>query len=264
VVAFDSASGKTVWESVGRDNWQGQPMIGWPGERTVAWRTTEKQASYSTPVAATFHGQRHLLCLTRQGLVSLNPTNGTVNFSFWFRSPANDSVNAMNPVVLGDKILLSAAYYKIGSVLLRVKPDGKGVEEVWRSTVLEVHWTTPILHDGYVYAFSGRNEPDAHFRCVEFNTGKLMWDRDESWAPHSTPTPGVYGRGSCIVADGKLIALGEGGLLGIFKLNPQKAEEICRWQVPQLHYACWAAPVLAEKRLFLRSEDALVCVNVGK
>jgi hypothetical protein len=47
-------------------------------------------------------------------------------------------------------------------------------------------------------------------------------------------------------------------------VNPEKAEEICRWQVPQLHYACWAAPVLAEKRLFLRSEDALVCLNVGK
>jgi outer membrane protein assembly factor BamB len=264
VVAFDPATGKTVWESVGRENWQGQPIIGSRAEQTVVWHTTEKQASYSTPVMATIHGQRHLLCLMRQGLVSLNPTNGTVNFSFWFRSPVNDSVNAMNPVVLGDEILLSAAYYKIGSVLLRVKAGGKGVEEVWRSPVLEVHWTTPILHDGYLYAFSGRNEPDARFRCVEYKTGKLMWDRDESWIPHSTPTPEVYGRGSCIMADGKVITLGEGGLLGLFKLNPQKAEEICRWQVPQLHYPCWAAPVLADKRLFLRSEDALVCLNLGR
>ena len=91
-----------------------------------------------------------------------------------------------------------------------MKPDGKGVEEVWRSTALEIHWTTPILHDGYVYAFSGRNEPDARFRCVEFATGKVMWDRDESWPPHSTPTPPVYGRGSALLADGKLIVLGEG------------------------------------------------------
>jgi outer membrane protein assembly factor BamB len=264
VAALDPANGRTAWESVGRDNWQGKPMIGWRGDQTVVWKTTDKQASYSTPVAATFHGQRHVLCLTRQGLVSLNPTNGSVNFSFWFRSPANDSVNAMNPVVLEDKILLSAAYYKIGSVLLRVKPDGKGVEEIWRSTVLEVHWTTPILDKGYLYAFSGRNEPDARLGCVEFNTGKLMWDRDESWIPHSTPTPEVYGRGSCIMADGKLIALGEGGLLGVFKLNAQKPDEICRWQVPQLHYPCWAAPVLSDKRLFLRSEDALVCLSLAK
>jgi len=264
IVAFDPKTGKTIWESVGQKNWQDQPMIGWPGERTVKWQSWEKQASYATPVAATIHGRRQVLCLMRQGLVSLNPTNGDVNFSFWFRSPANDSVNAMDPIVVDDLILLSAAYYKIGSVLLRVKPDGKSVEEVWRSTVLEVHWTTPIYSDGYLYAFSGRNEPDAHFRCVELKTGKLMWDRDESWPPHSTRTPAVYGRGSSILADGKLIVLGEGGLLGLFKANPQKAEEISRVQMPQLHYPCWPAPVLSGKMLFLRSEDRLVCLAIGK
>jgi len=239
-------------------------MTGWPAERKVKWQPWEKQASYATPVAVSIHGRRHVLCLMRQGLVSLNPTNGEVNFSFWFRSPATDSVNAMNPVVVDDLVLLSAAYYKIGSVLLRVKPDGKGVEEVWRNTVLEVHWTTPIYHGGFLYAFSGRNEPDAHFRCVELKTGKVMWDRDESWRPHSTPTPPVYGRGSCIMADGKLIVLGEGGLLGLFKVDPQKAEEISRFQVPQLHHPCWAAPVLWRKRLYLRSEDRLVCLNLTR
>jgi hypothetical protein len=200
----------------------------------------------------------------RQGLVSLNPTNGNVNFSFWFRSPANDSVNAMNPVVVDDLILLSAAYYKIGSVLLRVRPDSKGMDEVWRSTALEVHWTTPIYHDGFLYAFSGRNEPDAHFRCVEFKAGKVMWDRDESWAPHSAPTPSVYGRGSCILTEDKLIVLGEGGLLGLFRVNPQRPEEISRFQLPQLHHPCWAAPVLSRNKLYLRSEDRLVCLELRK
>jgi hypothetical protein len=45
----------------------------------------------------------------RQGLVSLNPTNGAVNFSHWFQSLANDSVNAMCPVVQVDLVLISAA-----------------------------------------------------------------------------------------------------------------------------------------------------------
>jgi len=263
IVALDPSNGKTVWESVGEKNWQGQPMMGWPGERTVKWQTWEKQASYSTPIAATIHGQRHLLCLMRQGLVSLNPTNGAVNFSFWFRSPVNESVNAMEPVVVDDQILISGAYYKIGSVLLKVKPDGKSVEEIWRSTALELHWNTPIYQNGFLYAFSGRNEPDARFRCVEFKTGKLMWDRDEKWAPHSTPAPDVYGRGSCIMADGKLTVLGEGGLLGLFKVSSQQAEEISRYQVPQLHYPCWAAPILSRKRLYLRSEGELLCLSVA-
>ena len=264
MVAFDASTGKTVWESVGKNNWEGVPMTAWPGERKVAWQAWEKQASYATPVLATIHGKRHLLCVMRQGLVSVDPATGAVNFSFWFRSRLNDSVNAMNPVVQDDMILISGAYYKVGAVLLRVKPDGKNVEEVWRSTALEIHWTTPILYDGYVYAFSGRNEPDARFRCVEFATGKVMWDRDESWPPHSSPTPPVYGRGSAILADGKLIALGEGGLLGLFKVNSQKPEEISRFHVPGLRYPCWAAPILANGNLYLRSEDRLMCFNVTK
>lgn len=264
MVAFDPQTGKTAWESVGQKNWEGVPMTGWPGEQKVKWRTWDKQASYSTPVAVTIHGKRQVLCLMRQGLVSLDPKTSAVNYSFWFRSHVNDSVNAMCPVVTDDKIFISAAYYKVGSVLLRVHQDNKGVDEIWRDTSMELHWTTPIYQNGYLYAFSGRNEPDAHLRCIEFLTGKLMWDRDESWAPHSTRTPEVYGRGSFILAEGKLIALGEGGILGLFKPNPKQPEEICRWQVPQLHHPCWAAPVLSHGRLYLRSEDHLVCLDLAK
>lgn len=281
MVALDPETGKTVWESVGKRNWTGQPMIGWPGERLVSWQEAEKQASYSTPFAATIHGKRHVFCLMRQGLVSVDPATGKVNFSRWFRSRLNDSVNAMSPMVVEDDLVFfSAAYYRVGSVLLQVRPDGHHFEEVWRSPrdererdprtgrptqpVLEIHWSTPINHDGFLYAFSGRNQPDASFRCVELKTGKLMWDRDESWVPYSSKTPPVYGRGSCIMADGKLIALGEGGLLGLFNVNSEKPEEISRYQVPTLHYPCWAAPVLSNKRLYLRNEDHLISIDLAK
>ncbi len=280
MVAFNAQTGKTVWESVGEKNWEGLPMFGWPGDRKVIWIKTEKQASYSTPFAATVNGKRTVFAMMRQGLVSLDPKTGAVNFSRWFRSTANDSVNAMSPVVVDDLVFFSGAYYRVGAVLLKVNPDGKSFEEVWRSPrqlremdpitktlippTLEIHWNTPVYHEGYLYAFSGRNEPDAHFRCVELKTGIVKWDRDEHWAPHSMEQPPVYGRGSALLADGKLIVLGEGGKLGLFKLNPEKPEEICSYQVPELHHPCWAAPVLSRKKLYLRSEDRLICLNIGK
>jgi outer membrane protein assembly factor BamB len=279
VVALDASTGKTLWENVGKTNWDGIRAIGWPGEEPYRWTGQEKLASYSSPIAATIHGRRHLLCLTRQGLVSVNPTNGAVNFSRWFQCRINESVNATGPVVWDDLVLISGAYYRIGAVLLRVKPDGNSFEEVWRSPkqtlernaardivepVLEAHWSTPILHNGFLYAFSGRNEPDASFRCLEFKTGQVKWTRDERWRPHSAAQPPVYGRGSLVLADGKLLVLGEGGKLGLFALNPEKAEEISSWQAPQLRYPCWAGPVLARKKLYLRSEDKLVCFDLGR
>ena len=279
VVALDPVTGKTIWESVGRQTWNGVTPIGWRTSKPYEWTGHEMLASYASPTPATIHGQRHLLCLMRQGLVSLNPTNGAVNFKRWFQCQVNESVNAMTPVVADDLILLSAAYYRIGSVALRVRPDGKSFDEVWRSPrnpferdpvsggyeapVLEIHFNTPVLLDGFLYAFSGRNEPDASLRCVEMKTGKLMWSRDEHWPAHSSRQPGVYGRGSLILADGKLIALGEGGKLGLFRPNPQQAEEICAWQVPSLKYPSWAGPVLANRKLYLRSEDHLVCVDLA-
>jgi outer membrane protein assembly factor BamB len=279
VVALEPETGKTLWESVGRPTWDGAPTFGWRGRGKYRWTGEEKMASYSSPIAATIHGHRHVLCLTRQGLVSLNPTNGEVLFSRWFQSPVNESVNAMCPIVSDDLVLISAAYYRIGAVLLRVKPDGRSFEEVWRSPetpgernpvtgrlvdpVLETHWNTPVLHEGFLYAFSGRNEPDATFRCVELKTGRLFWSHDERWPPHSTSTPPVYGRGSAILADGRLIALGEGGKLGLFAPNPARPEEICAFQAPQLQYPCWAAPVLANQRLYLRNEEKLVCFDLA-
>ncbi len=264
MVAFEAKTGKVAWENVGKTNWDGRPKTGWPGEPIFHWRNYEKQASYATPVIATVNGKRTAFCLMRQGLVSLNPVTGEIHDSFWFRARVEESVNAANPVVLSNEVFISSAYYKSGSVWLKVRPEDQKFEQIRRDLVLEIHWTTPILHNGYLYAFSGRNEPDSRFRCVEFASGKLMWERDERWQAYSTKTPDSYGRGSAILAEGKLITLGEGGLLGLFEANPKEAKEISRWQVPQLQYPCWAAPVLANKKLYLRSESRLLCLDFGK
>jgi outer membrane protein assembly factor BamB len=263
VVAFDPDSGRTLWQSVGGSTWEGQPMLGWPGERRVVWRETDKQASYATPVATTLHGRRIVFCLMRQGLVALDPADGQVLFRRWFRARVEESVNAANPVVVGHLIFFSAAYYRVGSVLLQIHADARAFDEIWQSTVLETHWSTAIHCDGYLYAFSGRNEPDARFRCVELRTGKLLWDRDESWR-RTSRQPDAYGRGSIILADGKLIALGEGGLLGLFAVDPAQPRELARFQVGELSYPCWTAPVLSDGRLYLRSEERLICLKLSK
>jgi outer membrane protein assembly factor BamB len=124
VVAFDAVTGKKEWESVGTDTW--------PPPRVRIQRDAPpgKLASYATPLAATIHGKRHVLCFMRPGLVSLDPETGETNFSFWFRSQLHDSVNAARPVVVDDYIFLSAAY-ETGAALLKVHEGGKGYDVVW-------------------------------------------------------------------------------------------------------------------------------------
>ncbi len=274
MVSFDAATGKTNWESVGQKDWEGVTKLGWPGEAPMKWTGYEKMASYASPIAVTVGDKRHILCFVRQGMVSISPTDGSVNFKRWFRPRVNESVNAMTPIVVDNHLFFSTAYYSDGSVVMEVQPDGSA-KEIWSTyqeqkkdrrhpPSMELHWSTPMHRDGYLYGFSGRNEPDAEFRCIELKTGKVKWTRNERWAKYSSKSPNVFGRGSIIEADNKMIAFGEGGLLGLFRFNSDKPDEISRWQVPELHYPCWAGPVLSDKRLYLRSEDRLIAVDMAK
>lgn len=279
VVAFDAATGKVVWEHVGKETWDGTPTDE-PGNRPYSWTGREMVVSYSTPICATIHGQRHLLCLMRQGLVSLNPRDGTERFHYWFRSRTHESVNAARPVVVDDQILLSAAY-ETGAALLKVQPDHRTYDVVWRNKRgLSTHWSTALYEKGYGYGFSGRHEDEAELQCIDWLTGELQWhtngfggDLADLGIEQATGrivdrTTGkpvqFFGRGSAIFADGKAIILGERGGLSLGQFTPEKYVEISSVKFPQMNYPSWAAPVLSRGRLFLRSESHIVCLDLLK
>lgn len=214
--------------------------------RTV-WKASDQKASYATPYCATIHGKRRVLHFGREGLVSIDAGNGKVNWSYPFRSRLVDSVNAAGPVVAGDLVFVSATY-RTGAVLLRVKPDGDGVEEVWKSQVMGNHWATSILDDGYLYGFDGRHSNDTTLKCVELKTGKQMW-----------AARGLL-RGSMIRADGRYILVSETGALVLAKLTPKGADVL--WNKEYLTYPTWIAPVLADKHLYIRNDKKLVCLDL--
>lgn len=276
IVAFEAETGKVVWESVGKDTWDGAETDQ-PG-RKFRWSDEEMLVSYSSPIVVTIHGQKHLLCVVRQGLVSLDPNDGKLRFKYWFRSRINDSVNAARPVVVEDQIFLSAAY-ETGAALLKVHPDNESFDVVWRNRRgMSTHWSTPIYQDGCLYGFSGRHEGEAMLQCVDLKTGDLIWEEngfhgdikdlrtnnsgdvvDQAGMPVT-----FFGRGSKIQVDGKYIILCERGMLVLAKLSREKCEQISKVKHPQMHYPTWAAPVLSRGRLFLRSEDYLMCLDVAQ
>jgi outer membrane protein assembly factor BamB len=217
----------------------------------------------------------------RQGLVALDPSDGSTNFRYWFCSRTYESVNAARPVVIDDKILLSNAY-RVGSALLQVAPDGMTVREVWKDERnLLAHWSTPIQVDGAIYGFSGRHEEEGELRCIDAATGDVVWqttgfegdtsqlaqDRatgsviDRSTGKH-VPFP-FYGRGSKIQVEDKFVVLGERGTLALVKIDPTKWIELSRAAYEQISYPAWTAPVLSRKRLYLRDEDSLLCVDLA-
>ena len=45
-------------------------------------------------------------------------------------------------------------------------------------------------------------------------------------------------------------------------IDSERSIELARFQLPDLNYPCWAAPVLSDGKLYLRSEKRLICLDV--
>jgi outer membrane protein assembly factor BamB len=228
----------------------------------VRWSVTDELASYSSPVAATLHGQRLGFAFMRGGLVAFDPATGKVGFTFPWRSTKLESVNAATPVVVGDRVLLSESYGP-GGVLLRVPRDG-GPEVVWkdpavqRQQSLRLHFMTPIVHEGTIYASSGSGAGDAELRAVSLETGEVLWRQ-----------PGL-GRATLLFADRHLIVLTEFGRLLAVRPNPKRYEVVADGTPSRpgasgeslLGNPSWAPPALANGRLYLRGKDRLVAFRL--
>ncbi len=283
VVAFDAKTGKTVWQAIGKETWDGAET-GWkaPEDPVYKWTGEEQIVSYSSPIVATIDGKRHLLCLLRHGLVSLDPKNGKLRFKHWFRSRSFESVNAARPIVIGDKIFLSGAY-RLGSILLAVNPDNLGVRVVWKnSRNMLTHWSTALHVDGYIYGFSGRHEQEGQFRCIDLESGKVQWstsgyDGELSELGQDPETGKIinrktkeeipwpfYGRGSKIQIGKNFLVLGERGTLALVTIDKDEFKELGRTWYEQIRYPAWAAPVLSRGRVYLRSEKSLICLDVAE
>jgi outer membrane protein assembly factor BamB len=225
IVAFDTETGKEVWKA------------------------TDDEASYSSPVAATIDGVRHIFFLTREGIVSLDPANGAVRFRKRWRSRNSASVNAAAPLVVGDLLFVSACY-DTGAIVHRVRKDG--FDEVWKNDEsLSNHYNTSIHADGFLYGIHGREDfREAKLRCVELKTGKARWTRE------------TIGCGSMLLADGHLILLEESGDLVLVEATPAAYREKARASV--LSRPCFAEVALANGRLFARDKNRLVCLDLRK
>jgi outer membrane protein assembly factor BamB len=215
----------------------------------VKYSSGDELASYSSPVITTINGKKTGLYFARGGLMAFEPQTGKTLFHYKWRAKSEESVNASNPVVVGDKVFISECYGP-GSAFLDLK--GGKPKEIWTDKEkdaidrsLACHWNTPIHVNGFVYGSSGRHTEDGDIRCIELATGDLKWRQKRTK------------RCSLVFVDGHFISLSEFGELALFKPNPEKYEEVSRWEVPDLDYPCWAAPVISNGILYLRGKGPL-------
>lgn len=208
----------------------------------LVWKSADNYgAGYSSPVAFDHGGKRCVAIFNGLGLVILAVADGKEICRFpW---DTNYDVNAATPLINGNEIFISSGYDK-GAALLRLAGDKP--EVVWQNKNMRNHFNTSVVWKGFVYGFD-----ESNLTCLEYKTGKPMWSQRG------------LGKGSLMMADGKLIILSERGELVIAEPNPEKYERISGAQV--LGGKCWTVPVLFDGRVYCRNAKGdLVCMSVKR
>ena len=212
----------------------------------VLWTATTDAASYSSGVAATILGRRYAVFLTRANLVGLDPADGQVRFQRAWSARQAASVNAATPIVVGNRIFVSAEYGPGAGVL---QFDGSKLADMWLSDeVLSNHYATSVLHDGRLYGFHGRQEFGPVFRAVDLQSGKVLW------------STGRFGAGSVTLAGNRLVIVRESGELVLAVASPTSFQQVAAAQI--LPETVRAYPALADGILYLRNDDTLVAVDL--
>lgn len=251
VAAFDQHTGKLVWGT--KHEWL---------------------ASYASPVVFPLRGKPRLLVFaggesdpTFGGLLCIDPETGKLHDAFPWRADMYTSVNASGPVKVGENRVYISEAYVIGGILLELGEDLNWTE-IWTAPKFGHHWTTPILHEGHLYGYPGRNEPDATVACLDVATGELKWSEDfggpyeEKILPSGQRSISAMFRACILKADGRLYALGEVGALEILDANPVKLAVAGK---TDLFYArsTWSLPVLSRGLLYVSQHERDMISGAG-
>jgi outer membrane protein assembly factor BamB len=206
----------------------------------VIWVSAKGPGAYATPVPLKIGSEQCLAILSRQSLIAVKAADGREVWSYPWKTDYD--VNAADPIVDGDKVFISSGYNHGGALL---KVDGQTPEKVWENKNLRNHFDSCVLWQGHLYG-----PDDNGLRCVAFESGDLKW------------TYSAFGKGSLMVADGKLVGLSEKGELIIAEPTPAEFKPIARAQV--LKGKCWTTPLLSNGHIYCRNAVGdMVCLDVS-
>ena len=219
------------------------------------WKSLDELVANSSPVVVTAGGRRQVIVWTGQSVTSLNPATGETYWAEPMTTSNND--DSATPVVEGNRLLVSG-------VMFELDPDRPTASVVWPASrviskrVLS-NTSSPFLRDGYIY--SARTA--GGLVCLAAATGKELWKVTTVMEPKNGDSIDLTMSGTT----GFLFT--DRGDIILAQLTPQGYREISRGHLldPTMPFGgrkyAWAPPAYANRRIFARSDEELVCASLA-
>lgn len=228
VVALNRFTGKKVWASSG----------------------FKEKATYCSPIVFDHSGNHLLATLTSTSIIGVNANSGEM---LWRVHQFQDNkIHANTPVYFDGKLLVSSASRKdsSGLVLLQLSPDGKKADIVWRNKEFINLMGGFILKDGFVY---GGAYLQPKWFCIDTKTGQTKYISKE------------IGGGPVVFADGLFYCYAEkDGEIALVAGDPENFKVISKFKVPLGVGQHWAHPVIANGKLYVRHNGALMVYDISQ
>ena len=281
VDCLDARSGKVIWEThldkqyeIGVLSCRGSPLIegdllilfvgAKPGACVMAldkqtgrevWKALNEPLSNSSPLIIVAGGKRQLIVWTGSSVTSLNPATGETYWREAMVTSSNDSIPT--PVIQNNRLLISG-------LMLELNADAPTAKVLWPETTaaskrILSNTSTPLLQGDYVYSAKSSGE----LVCLEAATGNQLWATTNvtglkfGASIHLTPNREVV-----------FIFTDEGNLI-LARLAAEGYHEISRAHLLKptsdlgTRKFAWIPPVFANRQIFARNDEELVCASLA-
>ncbi len=229
LAAVDCATGAVLWETPNPDRWA---------------------MTHSSIVPMEFARKRFFIYCGSGGVVGVADDDGAL---LWKTTDWKIRIaNVPSPLIVDRGRIFFSGGYEAGSLMLALRDDdGRLTPETLFRLGPEIFGSaqqTPVFYEGHIYGV----RPDEQLVCLDVD-GKVVW---ASGAAHK------FGLGPYMIADGKIFAMNDSGLLRLVKATSGGYYLLDQADLLDGHDS-WAPMALAAGRLICRDLTRMVCVDLS-
>ncbi|QDU09339.1 PQQ-binding-like beta-propeller repeat protein [Gimesia aquarii] len=213
----------------------------------LVWAAGSDSPGYGSPIVIEAEDQRQLIVPTGQSVLSLTPDKGDLLWRIVWGNKYN--CNCATPIWNEDSLFISSAY-GTGCMRFALTTQNEQIRPIsrWKNLALQNQFATSIIKDGYIYGPHG-DLATVTYRCLDMQRGKVQWISRR------------VGKCTQIAVQDHIICLTEQGTLILIEANPTEYREKGKL-TGLLSFKAWAHPAIADKRLYIRDEKRLICIDL--
>jgi outer membrane protein assembly factor BamB len=232
-------------------------LVAYDAEKgAMLWKKYDEPASTSSPLLFAAPGRPGKLpdavYMTSLRLLAVNPLDGSLSWEFpLVFQPVGASTT---PLWSGDRIFTSTTTNGTTAIQVSATGDKVATKQLWQIKDVTGYFSTGTVVNKehlYLVSFTGQPTPSSALSCVELDSGKELWKKNDV---------GYYHVAVIRTGDNRLLLLSDSGKLRLVDADPKGYRELASAQVCG---GTFGVPALSNGRLYVRDDKELVCLDLS-